>query len=122
MIDVRAIMRNRILEKAGLAKVGSEGMPSLTELRKTERSPEFDKLRENRKILGAFRYGLLGARDKPQWDRISAMEKRLAEYRENGNLEKLVDVANLAEMEFVEGRHPNRHWSAEDDGKHVSKV
>jgi hypothetical protein len=91
------------LLRRGLLKDIPERVPSLEALRRTQRSPEFEKLCMNRKIIGAMRYGLLGAEDKPKYDRAADMIHRLKEYQKDGNKEHLVDVANLAELEFVEG-------------------
>lgn len=75
----------------------------LSELRRTEWSPRFETLMRNRLIMGALRYGRLNAPGKAQWDRIPNMIERLKYYRESGNTQALVDVANLALCEFVEG-------------------
>jgi hypothetical protein len=45
--------------------------------------------------MGAFRYGLLGEKGKKKFNRIASMKTRLDKYEETGNLEHLVDVANL---------------------------
>lgn len=82
-----------------------ERIPDLDTLRHTERSPEFERLRSNRKIIGAMRYGRLGAPGKPDYDRVSDMIRRLESYRRDRNAEHLVDCANLCECEFVEGDH-----------------
>jgi len=64
----------------------------------------------NRLIIGALRYGLLHAPGKKRYDRVAGARKRLAQYQETGNLECLVDVANMALLEFEESHHPCRHW------------
>ena len=92
---------------------------------KTEWSPEFASLMRNRLIVGSYRYGRLGAVGKPQYDRIASMRKRLDDYETGGNLERLVDVANLCLLEFVEGDHPARHFraagvEADEAGDHVT--
>lgn len=104
---------------ATLGMVESTSMPDLTTLRHTERSNSFEQARSNRKILGAFRYGRLGADGKPQWNRVPDMIRRLTAYQSDGNLEHLVDVANLCECEWVEGEHPQRHFTPSDDGEHT---
>jgi len=88
----------------------------------TEWSPEFERLMRNRLIMGAFRYGRLHGKGKPQWDRTISIVKRLAQYRVDGNREHLVDVANLALLEFEEGINKDRPIHAIDDGEHVERT
>ncbi|MFZ4569716.1 MAG: hypothetical protein ACOYM0_01140 [Bacteroidales bacterium] len=94
----------------------------LEELKKTEWSVRFERLMRNRLIMGAIRYGRLNAPGKPKYDRVKSMIKRLNLYEGNGNIEVLVDVANLCLCEFEEGNHPLRHFHAVDDGEHASKI
>ena len=92
-------------------------MPGPAELRQTERSAEFENLCSNRLIMGAFRYGRLGSKDKVQYDRVACMMRRLNAYCNDKNAEHLCDVANLAMLEFVEGSHNGVH--SKDDGEHT---
>lgn len=69
--------------------------------------------------MGALRYGRLGTPGKPQYDRVAEVKKRVSKYEATGNTEFLVDVANMALIEFVEGDHPNKHFKAIDDGEHA---
>ena len=98
--------------------------PTIAELRESEWCHDFEELQRNRLIVGAFRYGRLGDPNKPQYDRCVAMTSRLGKYRETGNTEFLVDIANLAMLEFVEGTHPNKHFAATDgdDAEHVNVI
>lgn len=95
---------------------------SLEELQVTEWSPEFEQLMRNRLIMGALRYGRLGVEGKSQYDRVTRINQCIIEYRHTGNLECLVDISNLALVEFVEGRHPCRHFHSVDDGEHARVV
>lgn len=95
-------------------------LPPVSSLRKTERNPEFEELCINRKVIGAIRYGLMGQEGKPKYDRVSCMIRRLEAYREDRNAEHLVDVANLAELEFTEGDH--KGVTATDDGVHTQAI
>ncbi|MFA6568126.1 MAG: hypothetical protein WCS96_07935 [Victivallales bacterium] len=113
MPRITDILRSRLLQDV------SERMPDLNVLRRTERSPEFEKLRLNRKIIGAMRYGLMGVDGKKKYDRIGCMSRRLEEYRKDKNAEHLLDVANLAELEFVEGDGVLRPI---DDGQHTKEL
>jgi hypothetical protein len=90
-------------------------------LKNTEWCGEFEINMRNRLIMGAMRYGKMNAPNKPKYDRVSDMIRRLKEYGLSGNLENLVDVANLAMMEYVEGEHPNRHFESSDDGEHTKE-
>jgi hypothetical protein len=100
----------------------SVGLPELEwwELMKeSEWSPAFERLMRNRLLVGAFRYGRIGATDKPKYDRLEAIIRRAERYHDTGNDDLLVDIANLSLLEFVEGTHPNRHMSSEE---HVESV
>jgi hypothetical protein len=88
----------------------------------TEWSPEFETLMRNRLVMGAFRYGLLKAPGKPQWNRTKSIARRLAAYDQDGNREHLVDVANMALLEFEEGPHRHRPIHAQDDGEHAERA
>lgn len=91
-------------------------VPPLESLLQSERSRQFERYRANRKVIGAMRYGLMGAAGKPEYDRVSCMIRRLEEYRQDANAEHLVDVANLAELEFAEG---GAILTPTDDGEHT---
>lgn len=88
-------------------------------LRRSEWNAEFETLMRNRLVMGALRYGKIGAPGKPQYDRVASMLRRLQHYADTGNKEFLVDVANLCLLEFTECHHPNAHFAAIDDGEHV---
>jgi hypothetical protein len=61
----------------------------------------------------------MGEEGKPQYDRVSDMIRRLSLYATSGNAEHLVDVANLAELEFVEG---DRCVKPADDLIHTNEL
>ena len=90
--------------------------------RETEWSPEFETLMRNRLLMGGIRYGKIGARNKPQYNRVRAAKQRLAKYNDTGNLEYLVDVANMCLLEFVESNHPLKHFNSIDGGDHVNPL
>lgn len=118
MITPHAVLRARLIARAGLDQ-RSKPKHTLVELEASEWSPKFERLMRNRLIMGALRYGKLGAPGKPNYDRCKSILKRLMTYRVTGNQELLVDIANLCLVEFVDGKHPMRHWHSVDDGMHV---
>ena len=95
---------------------------SLESLRCSEWSIDFERLMRNRLLVGRFRYASMADPHRLQYNRIESAIKRLREYQEIGNLELLVDVANLCLLEFVHGDHPSKHFDAKDDGEHVASV
>jgi hypothetical protein len=94
---------------------------AVLKLWKTEWVPEFECYMRNRFVMGALRYGTMAenkARRTP-YDRVSSMIKRLQSYRASGNLEHLVDVANLAMLEFDQTIHPQAHFEALDGDRRI---
>ncbi len=110
-------MRDRLLMRAGLIQP-SPAKYRLDDLAQSEWNADFERLMRNRLIMGALRYGVIGAPGKARYDRIGSIEKRLRTYRATGNKELLVDCANLCLMEFVECHHPLAHFDADDTGAH----
>ena len=66
--------------------------------------------------MGGIRYGLLREEGKPQYGRVESMIKRLRLYEKDKNAEHLVDVANIAALEFTEG---DNSFHSVDDGEHT---
>lgn len=114
-------MRARLTAGINVDRPGTK-RESLEALRSSEWSPEFERLMRNRLIVGSFRYASMTDPHRPQYKRTESAVKRLCEYRETGNLELLVDAANLCLLEFVHGDHPLKHFNAKDDGEHVGLV
>ena len=109
---IHDVLRGRLHLRAGLVEFDAGHKLDFDKLKKSEWSPRFEELMRNRLLMGALRYGLMHAKGKPKYDRLAGARKRLQQYEETGNLECLVDVANMALLEFEEGRHPHRHWDA----------
>lgn len=116
-------LRDLWRRSAGLPPIPSSPyyyLPSAKEVRKynSEMSKKFRALCDNRLVVGAYRYGPLLADDKPHYNRVSVILSRLQEYKQTGNTELLVDIANLAFLEFLEGEHPKRHFKARSRAQH----
>jgi hypothetical protein len=88
-------------------------------LYKSEWSATFEGLMRNRLVMGRFRYAPMRDHRKPQYARVMSIQKRLNLYKVTGNLEHLVDCANLCLLEFVEGEYAGKHFSSVDDGIHM---
>lgn len=86
------------------------------QLKRTQWSSEFEHLMRNRLCMGGLRYGVFDDPNKPKYQNVESLISRAQEYLQTGNDELLVDVANLALVEFVEGTHPKKHFSAKDAG------
>ena len=99
-----------------------ERVEPLDRLRATEWSREFEELMRNRLIMGRFRYAPMRSADKGNYDNMGSAIQRLEKYIETGNLEHVVDAANLCMVEFEHGNHPLRHFAAVDDGEHTRKI
>ena len=97
-------------------------LPDLEQLKQTQWCPWFEQAMRNRLLMGGIRHGLSFGDAEPgkaTWDRITDMAKRLGRYKDDGNIEHLVDLANLAMLEAEEGDHPLRHFRARDDSGHA---
>ncbi len=112
-------IREHLLSALGI--VSSTPLPPLEVLKESEWSPKFEKLMREGLLIGAFRYGLLNAPNKKQFNRIKDIRHRSRLYEKTGNVEYLRDIANMALLEFEEGYHPNKHFRHTDDGYHTEE-
>ncbi len=95
---------------------------TLEDLIVSEWCAEFIQYMHNRMIFGRFRYGAMSDPKKGQYDNIGSAIKRLFKYKLDGNLEHLVDAANLAMIEFAIGNHHKRHFNSIDNGEHAEPM
>lgn len=117
MTTIHDIIRKRLLTKAGVIK-SSALTPDLDMIGKIQSCPKFEEYRKNRMIMGFFRYGpFICYIGKPKYDNIESIERRIAQYKTDHNREHLVDIANLAMIEFA--THPNYPFNPVDDGEHA---
>ena len=120
MTTVHDILRERLLAQAGVFEP-ADPAPSLDEIYAMQWSPEFERLMRNRLAMGFFRYGALQKQiGCHKFDNLCSIEKRLSIYKETKNRELLVDIANLALVEFVV--HPEHPFKAVDDGVHAERL
>ena len=119
MKTVHDYLRARLLQQAGIFEP-TEPAPSLDVIARMQSCPIFEEYRKNRMIMGYFRYGSLQSQiGRAKYDNIGSIEKRLSIYKSDHNREHLVDIANLAMVEFA--THPNYPFRPSDDGVHAVK-
>ncbi len=119
MTTVHDYLRARLLQQAGVFEP-AEPAPSIDEIARSQSCPQFEEYRKNRMIMGYFRYGSLQSQmGRAKYDNIGSIEKRLLLYRGDKNREHLVDIANLAMIEFA--THPDYPFRPSDDGVHAAR-
>ena len=111
-------LENSWRHMCGIQEKDHSTRPSLEELRKSEWSQDFEDLRRNRMVMGAFRYGLMKDQDFNKFDFPVEIDRRMEKYREDGNLEHLVDAGNIIMLEFVKAQRNGRQVIPVDDGVH----
>ena len=107
---------SELLRASILSKMPRAGLMHIHALRITEWCHEFEKLMRDRLLMGAIRYGAMSIKRKPGHTAmiIDYIQAKLNEYKDTGNTEMLVDIANLAMVEFVHSDHPNKHFKTID--------
>jgi len=68
----------------------------------------------DRMTVSFHKYGPIEQAYPQDVDAIASLEKRLERYRETGNIEWLMDIANFAMIEFMLPRHPEAHYRPTD--------
>lgn len=117
MKNVHAVLRQRVYASAGLFEVKPKyTKEEFEKLLNHQWSDRFELLMRNRLAMGMLRYGPFGEKNKPYFNMLDSIKKRIAKYKIDGNDEHLVDIANLALCEFLEGKHPLKHFKAQDEG------
>jgi hypothetical protein len=81
---------------------------------KGEFSALFAQGMADRMSVSYAKYGAVSAAYPIKVDALASLEKRLERYRETGNTEWLIDVANFAMIEFMYPRHAAAHFRATD--------
>jgi len=123
MPRVTDLLRARLLADAGV--IEGPRVPDLPGLREIRWVPEFERLMRNRLMMGAFRYECEDLRESPValFDNLPSIRHHLDAYEATGDLEHLVDAANLCMLEFRLSRHPSRHMGrGGDNGHHTERI
>ena len=80
----------------------------------SEFSDQFADLMYKAMCMSFFKYGKVADGYPALVDAIASLEIRLQRYKDTGNKEWLVDVANFAMIEFMRPRHPKAHFKGTD--------
>jgi len=118
MKTVTEHIRARLLR--GVDKAPLVDLPTML---RSQWSDRFVRYMRNRMAMGGYRYGIMRDPETPKYDNIGSLKARADLYLETGNQEHLVDIANLALVEFIQGCcHPNPYWSPRDDDLHTKEL
>jgi hypothetical protein len=79
-----------------------------------EVSEEFIQYMRNRMEVSLHKYGPVRDGFPHKVNAIKSLETRLKKYKETGNAEYLIDVANFAMIEFMLPAHAESHFEAKD--------
>lgn len=83
----------------------------------TEYSHDFIQGMLNRMGVSFTKYGAIKDGYPNKVNAVKSLELRLKKYRETGNTEYLMDVANFAMIEFKYPAHKKAYFKAEDSNK-----
>jgi hypothetical protein len=93
-----------------------------SEIPETEFSLRFAQGMADRMALSYCKYGAVAEAYPAKVDALGSLELRLAKYRETGNTEFLMDVANFAMIEFMHPRHERAFFKATDSDQSPGRV
>ena len=97
---------------------GFYSLPSIEELKESEWSEEYEQLRHNRMVMGAFRYGQIKYQPLGKFDHSKEAKRRIDLYDQTHNLEHLLDAGNIIMLGFIEAKKLGHHLFSIDDGTH----
>lgn len=86
-------------------------------IEKSEDSPKFHERMRQSMSVSFHKYGPIKKAYPHKVDAIRSLEKRLALYKETGNADYLVDIANFAMIEFMLPAHEAYHDKPTDGGE-----
>lgn len=75
-----------------------------------------------RMAVSYHKYGLMADAARKRVDQIESLRIRLERYDETGNTEWLMDVANMAMIEFTHPLHPAAHYRPTDSDESPGRV
>lgn len=84
---------------------------------KSEDSPKFHERMRQAMTVSYHKYGPVKDAYPHKVNAIASLEKRLRLYKETGNADYLVDIANFAMIEFMLPAHEQFHDKPTDGGE-----
>jgi hypothetical protein len=88
----------------------------------TEFSIPFLQGMVNRMGVSWAKYGAVADAYPHKINALDSLQMRLDKYRETGNTEWLIDVANFAMIEFLRPSHPRAHFAGTDSDESPGRV
>lgn len=125
MVTSHDIMRERLLLQAGVIKPAPIPRYTLAEMEALQWGEEWQyilSLMKNRMVMGGYRYGPTKLQKPREFDNVADTKRRLDLYEADGNMEHLVDAANICIIECLKKSHPNFHFNPTDDGVHAERI
>lgn len=86
-------------------------------IEQSEVSPEFHRRMDQSMTVSFHKYGPVKEAYPHKVNAIASLEKRLRLYKETGNADYLVDIANFAMIEFMLPAHEQYHDNPTDGGE-----
>lgn len=85
-------------------------MDTKEKILKRDYSTEFDSLRQNAIVQSYYKYGWMSESYPELADAFGSLLKRVELYKQTGNADWLVDIANFAMIEFMHPAHKGYHF------------
>ncbi len=129
MESIHDIMRERLLRNVNACDFWQKAdatpidMSAMVELQwDSEEWQHILFLMKNRMLMGGYRYGPTPLQKPREFDNIADIKKRLDLYEVEGNMEYLIDAANITIIECLKKSHPKFHFNPTDDGVHAERT
>ena len=125
MQSIHDILRERLLLRAGAIKPAPVQTYTRDEMEALQWGEEWQHilfLMKNRMIMGGYRYSPTSLQKPREFDNIADVKRRLDLYEVEGNMEYLIDAANITIIECLKKSHPNFHFNPIDDGVHAERI
>lgn len=88
----------------------------------SEFSEQFIQGMSDRMAVSYIKYGAIRQAFPDKVNAIKSLELRLKQYKETGNTEFLMDVANYAMIEFMLPAHPNAIFKPTDSRESAGRI